>query len=122
MWHGYFLVTDLPPGWTNEQRQQAFGVMRGMGAQSNASPAKINHSRLSLDGTALCVEAEFEDSEIVRAAVVTAIATELGVPESAVEAVLAYTIFVPGGTWQQSRDACHADLIANKAEWEPAEG
>lgn len=118
-WHGYLLITDLPPGWTNEQRQQAFGVARGMGKQSGPSPAKINHSRLSLDGTALIIEAEFTDSEIERDAVVSAIAVELSVPEAAVDAVLDYTIFAEGGTWQESRAACVADLIANSTDWEP---
>lgn len=121
MWHGYLLIESLPPGWTNEQRQQAWGAMRGMGKQDDPSPAKINHSRLRLDDKAMIVEAEFDEAEIAREAVVAMIADALGVQDNAVDAAIAYQIFAEGQTWEDSRQACVAYLTANTIEWDGEE-
>jgi hypothetical protein len=119
-WHGYILITELPPGWTNEQRTTAFNAMRGMGKQADASPAKINHSRARLDDKALLVEAEFDTAEITRAAVVDMIAVALDVNPVAVDAIIEYAVFANGDTWEASRLVAISYLIANAADWEPA--
>lgn len=117
-WHGYLLIESIPPGWTNDQRQQVWVAMRGIGKQANPSPAKINHSRLRLDDKTMIVEAEFEEVEIAREAIVARIADALSVQPNAVNAVIDYQIFAEGGTWEQSRQAAVAYLIANQEDWE----
>ncbi|MHC4302738.1 MAG: hypothetical protein ACYS7Y_36225 [Planctomycetota bacterium] len=83
----YILVSELPPGWTNEQRLALRGGVGQLGAQSTASPnavgqpANVNHSRTSLDGTQILFQAMFEDGEITRANIVATIAEALALPE-----------------------------------------
>lgn len=120
-WHGYILVTNLPPGWTQSEREKAWTALRGMGRQDHPIPAHNNHSRLRLDGKALIVEAEFADSEITRAAVVAMVANALGVQVSAVEVKIEYMVFGELKTdWGSSLVACREFIRNNQAEWEPA--
>jgi hypothetical protein len=118
MWRGYILISNLPPGWTKSERDRAWDAMRCIGKKEHPQPSHVNHSRLSLDGSALLVEAEFAESEITRAAVVATIAAALNVQPSAVEAKITYTVLADGGTWDESNQAAQAYLAANRAEWE----
>jgi len=116
-WHGYLLITSLPAGWTNEQRQVAWQAMRGLGDQSNLQPAKTNHSRLRLDDRAMIVEAEFDESEIIREAIVDMLAIALNVNPMAIDAVIDYQIFAESEAWEQSRQAVVNYLITNAVAW-----
>ncbi len=118
-WRGYLLITELPPGWTNEERQVAFAAVRTMGKQDGPDPCRINHSRLSLDGRAMLVEAEFAEGEITREAVVDLIAAALGVNREAVDARIDYLVFAGfGSSWSESHDQVLAYLASNLADWE----
>ena len=118
-WHGYILVTELPPGWTNEQRLEIHNAMGALGKQSGANPAEINHSRVSLNGREMFFEALFADAEITHEAVITTIAAALGLPYAAVNAILEYEIAGgEGATREQSRVSILAHMTANLANWE----
>lgn len=117
-WHGYILISHIPPGWTVEQRDQAWGVMRGLGSQSNSNPAKINHSRLSLDNDALIIEAEFSETEITVNAVANAIGAALGINPAAAKNATEYTVFAEGESWENSREAAALYIAANYADWD----
>ena len=120
-WHGYILISNLPPGWTNEQRHAAWNGMRRIGRQSSPISAWINHTRESLDGRELLVEAEFEEMEITREAIVAVIANEAGIAEAAVDAIIDYEVFAEGGTWDESQQAAEAYIDADRAAWEDIE-
>ncbi|KKK59983.1 hypothetical protein LCGC14_3028890, partial [marine sediment metagenome] len=81
----------------------------------------INHTRESLDGRELLVEAEFEEMEITREAIVAVIANEAGIAEAAVDAIIDYEVFAEGGTWDESQQAAEAYIDADRAAWEDIE-
>jgi len=116
--HLYILIGELPPGWTSSQRQKAWDALRRLGKQSDVQPCRVNHSRLSLDGRAIILEAEFAEDEISRDAIVATLSTALGVQPSAMDAKIDYRVF--GGldaSWGESLEQCRAYLAANRAEW-----
>jgi len=118
-WHGYVLVSGLPPGWTHEQREIAWQALKRLGAQTAKSPAQINHIWQRLDGKALIMEALFDATEITRNCLVDTVAMALNVNPTAVNQRLEYTVFAPGGTWKQSRLAAQAYLFDHQDDWEP---
>jgi len=117
--HIYIHVKNLPPGWTNDQRNTAWDAMRATGKQSGTQPAEVTHTRVSLDNAEIILESLFEDDEITREAVVATMAAALGVQPNAVDAIIEYQVL--GGedaTWDESRRATLTFLAANKTDWE----
>ena len=122
-WRGYFLVSELPPGWTNEQRLAAQGAVHGIGRQSDPLPQNINTMIVSLDGKKAIYEGLYTDSEITFDAICQVIADALSLPLAAVKARAKITYFGGlGSTWEQSQEAVVSFLVANHLEWgeEPA--
>ena len=113
----YVLIENLPPGWTNEERLTAWATLRKTGRQQHPKPSHINHSRLSLDGKKILMEADFEDSELTRDYIVNVIAVALKVNPTAVDARIKVVVF-PGNTWYERGDAARQYLAANSAAWE----
>ena len=122
MFRGYLLIESLPPGFTATERRQAWDATHSIGRQDTPDPNRNNHTRLRLDDLAQIVEAEFEDSEITRTAVVAVIAQAVGLPEEAIDATLDYTIFAQSGEWEQSRLACVGFIAANVDAWDAPDG
>jgi hypothetical protein len=97
----YIAVTELPPGWTNEQRLAIRGAVGALGPQSTSSPraggqpANVTHSRACTDGTKILFRAMFDDAEITRANIVATIAAALGLTEVAVDAKIDYSVLGP---------------------------
>ncbi len=118
MFRGYLLIESLPPGFTATDRRKAWDALHSIGRQDTPDPHRNNHTRLRLDDLAQIVEAEFEDSEITRAAIVAVIAQFVGLPEDAIDVTLDYTIFEEGQEWEQSRQACIGFLGDNEVDWE----
>ena len=116
-WHGYILVT-VPPGFTATNRRAAYDALTMIGKQHDPSPAKINHRRESLNGSQIIIEAEFEEDEITREAIVDLVASATGLPRPPINATMQYQIFAEGNAWMDSGDACRAFLIANHDDWE----
>jgi len=116
-WHGYILVT-VPPGFTATDRRAAYDALSLIGRLSDPSPAKINHRRESLNGSQIIIEAEFDEAEITRDAIVDLVASATGLPRPPIDVTLNYQIFAEGETWMDSGDACRAFLAANKDDWE----
>ena len=116
------LIESLPPGFTATERRQAWDALHSIGKQDTPDPNRNNHTRLRLDDLAQIVEAEFEDSEITRTAIVAVIAEGVGLPEDAIDATLDYTIFAEALEWEQSRLACLGFLFANADAWEEPQG
>ena len=116
-WHGYILVT-VPPGFTATDRRVAYDALATIGKQHDSSPAKINHQRESLNGSQIIIEAEFDDAEIERDAIVDLVASATGLPRPPINATMGYQIFAEGEAWMDSGDACRAFLVANRDEWE----
>lgn len=116
-WHGYILV-EVPPGFTATDRRAAYDALSLIGRQSDPSPAKINHRRESLNGSQIIIEAEFDEGEITRDAIVDLVASATGLPRPPIDVTLNYQIFAEGETWMDSGDACRAFLAANKDDWE----
>lgn len=70
----------------------------------------------------MIIEAEFEAAEVERPAIVAALAAELGVNATAVNARATITLMGGAGcTWAESHAAMLAYLAANAAQWEAAE-
>lgn len=118
-WHGYFLVTDFPPGWSNQELIDAKTSLHGIGKQDDPQPAKINHTRERLDGLAIIIEAEFEDDEITRDAIIQTIAEALNKPPGPIDAILHYELFAEGQPWNESGNAARQFLKDNQSDWEP---
>lgn len=116
-WHGYILVT-VPPGFTATNRRAAYDALATIGKQHDPSPAKINHSRESLNGSQIIFEAEFDEDEITRDAVVDLVAEATGLPRPPIDATMGYQIFAEGEEWMESGDACRAFLADNRDDWE----
>ncbi len=105
------LISELAPGWNDPERLQLRAGVGALGAQSDAQPANINHSRVSLDNTQMIFQALFEDEEITRDNIVATIAVALVLPEAAVNAKIDYMVFDP---WPAVRDY----IATNTAEWD----
>lgn len=118
MFRGYLLIEGLPPGFTATDRRQAWDALHRIGKQDTPDPHRNNHIRLRPDSLAQIVEAEFDDSEITRSAIVAVIAQAVGLPEAAINATLDYTIFAEGQEWEQSRLDCLVFLKTNQAAWD----
>lgn len=116
-WHGYILI-EVPPGFTATNRRAAYDVLASIGRQSDPSPAKINHRRESLNGSQIIIEAEFDESEITRDAIVDLVASATGLPRPPIDATMNYQIFAEGEEWMDSGDACRAFLAANRDDWD----
>ena len=116
-WHGYILI-EVPPGFTATDRRAAYDALATIGKQHDPSPAKINHRRESLDGSQIIIEAEFDEYEITRDAIVDLVASATGLPRPPIDVAMNYQIFAEGESWMDSGDACRAFLAANKDDWE----
>ncbi|NIN36643.1 MAG: hypothetical protein GTO60_16730 [Gammaproteobacteria bacterium] len=118
-WNGYILISEVPPGWTVEQRQNAYRAMREQGNQDNRQPNLKTHGRPNLAGTAWIVEGVFTDAEQVRSYWVQTIADELGVTYAAVDAKL-QVVFCGGMgcSWDDSHEDVLQYLDDNKSEWD----
>jgi len=112
-WHGYLLIDELPPGWTNEQRLTVRNSMHGLGLQAGTQPPLINHYVVSPDNVSMIFEALFTDAEITDDAVFAMLAIALSLPEAAVRAVVTYSIFAEDGTWEESKALAQAYIIDN---------
>jgi hypothetical protein len=118
-WHGYVLVSGIPPGWTNEQRLAAFAALHGLGAQDDPQPAKNNHYRISLDQTEIIYEAEFDEAEITFDNICQVIADILSLPVAAIKAVVEVGWFGDiGSAWETSRAAARNYIIENNENWD----
>ena len=84
-------------------------------------PATMYHSRESNNGGQIIMEAEFDEAEITRDAVVDLVASAVGLPRPPINATMDYQIFAEGDSWDESRLACVAYLKANKSDWETEE-
>ena len=81
-------------------------------------PAIMNHSRESLNGSQIIFEAEFDEDEITRDAIVDIVAEATGLPRPPIDATMDYEIFAEGEEWMDSGDACRAYLADNRDDWE----
>ena len=115
-WNGYYLISEVPPGWTIDQRQKAHAALDAIGLQVGEAHI-ITHSRQNNANTAWIQEGVFTPEELERDYIVAAIAEALEVNPIAVEAKIEYTIFVEGGTWDESRQAAEAYVAAYPGEW-----
>lgn len=120
-WHGYTLQNNLPPGLTDPQQHQAWQAVLAIGLHTQPMPHNNTHARLQLDAGGLILEALFEPHELHRPYLVQLIATAIGLPYDPIDALLTYAVFAPGGTWQQSRQACLAYIRAHRPHWEAPE-
>ncbi len=81
-------------------------------------PHNNTHGRERLDFDGYINEAVFEPAELERDHVVQTIADELGLPIEPIDTLLIYQVFAPGGSWEESRQACLAYISANYDDWE----
>lgn len=123
------------------QRDTLIAALKALGPASDPQPARLNHWRIRLDGEAVIFEALFNTDNISVQAFKNRLANIFSVDPDTVDDATQQTAYGPavtfsrggtdylrfllfggaGATWQESGDACRAYLIANAAEWEPAE-
>lgn len=118
-WHGRILVTELPPGWTNEDRTIAAAALKGIGTQSAVQPCHVTHSRISTNGREIELESLWSEGEITREAVVAVIAEALNVNPTAVNAKIEYEVLGgEGATLAESNAAMRTHMAADPANWD----
>ena len=81
-------------------------------------PAIMYHSRESLNGGQIIMEAEFDEADITRDAIVGLVAFATGLPRPPIDATMEYQIFAEGESREESRQATVNYLIANINDWE----
>jgi hypothetical protein len=118
-WHGYVLQNGLPGGLTDVKKHGAWDAVRKIGIHKSPMPHRNTHGRMQLDFNGYINEAVFEPYELERDYVVEQVADEINVSKQAVENKLIYIVFAPGGTWDESRIACHKYMKEHYKDWEP---
>lgn len=117
--HLYLLISDVPPGWSREDRDIAYAALGTKGRQAHHNPARLTHSRKSLNGSKIIVEGDFSADELTRESVVATMAQALQVNPVAVNAKVAYQVLGgAGASYEQSHAAALAYLADHAAEWE----
>jgi hypothetical protein len=109
-WRGYILII-LPPDTLPEARDASWGALAEIGSQDYPQPNRCNHGRLSVDGSMLLLEGEFDAAEVAPAALTARCA-------------LGATAEVLGGagcSYEQSHEAALVYLAEHVAEWEEGE-
>lgn len=120
-WHGYYTVSEIPPGWSIQERHNAEKALRGI-ARQNPSPTHLRtHTRANLDNTAWEMEGMYTEEELEFDYIVDMIATELDVNPVAVYNKIELRIHAEGGTWEESRVAAIKYKHDNYDEWERVE-
>lgn len=126
MWHGYFLASK-PTTITVDEWLKIKGVFHTLGAEDDSKlPARRLQWRESLDGSAVIVEAVFDEARIDVASTTKLIAEIRGaisnrLTGSAIRTAFASKVSFFGGVgadWEKSRDACAEYLAANRDAWE----
>lgn len=120
-WHGYVLMQlagGLTNGLTDDQMLRVRQAWEVFAPRSGDWPPYLLQYRFNLAKTAAIVEARFYALPS-KAQVVAEIAARLGVTTTVVSNNLTITVFGGvGSTWEQSRTAAAAYLLANRAAWE----
>ncbi len=123
---------------TTPQRVALIAALRGLGKQADPQPSHINHWRPRLDGLAVIVEAEFDDSELTLSALKQWMANVFGIAPANIgnaNTTNAYDLLIvlsyqgvdrlrlllfggAGAGYAQSHDAVLSYLAANSTAWE----
>ena len=132
----YDALATLGPPWESEKYDTTMPIVYEFDEEGNIigqtggdpitltryfhhnQPAIMYHSRESLNGGQIIMEAEFDETDITRDAVVDLVAFAVGLPRPPIDATMEYRVFAEGESWNESRLACMAFLKANQSEWE----
>jgi hypothetical protein len=135
----YDALATLGPPWMSREELRYTPIVREYDEEGNlisetggdpymetvyfhhTQPAIMYHSRVSISGGQIIMEAEFDEAEITRDAVVDLVAAAVGLPRPPIDATMKYQIFAEGESWDVSRLACVAYLKANISDWETEE-
>ncbi len=102
-WHGYIHYQEIGDG-LGGNRSLARAFARSMGRQRTRRAHHNNHFTRNGDGTELIVEAQYDNSELTRAAIYGGLARALGTTQANVQTLVSATVL--GGrsaTWEESR-------------------
>lgn len=109
----YILISEIPPGLTQEERENGFDGLRGMGMQNSVYPNENNHSIVSLDGSQILLEANFSVEELEESAVVDVLANASGIPPGLMSGKITYRVFADA-------EECRNWKNQNLGDWEEA--
>lgn len=117
----YYILVELPPGFSATNRREAYGAtLKNVGLHNEPHPNRNTHGRPSLNNAKFIYEGIFTDAEVDFDAYAEMIAEEVGLPVEPIKATMKLTYFAPDEEWEPSRQACIAYMKANSAEWEEA--
>lgn len=125
-WHGYARI-ELNPTFADALDDPARDKIRvalkrlitqTLKDMREFPPYHLGTPRWRLDHRAVILEGNWDSG--AKADFVREIAAELGRTQAQVNAAITITRFAPGGTWNESREACAAYIEANTAEWNKA--
>lgn len=117
-WHGYYTLSEIPPGWSQQERHNAEKALRGI-ARQNASPTHLRtHGRANLANNAWEMEGMYTEEQLTFDYIVDMVAIELNVNPVAVANKVVLKIHAEGGTWEESRVAASQYKRDNYEEWE----
>ena len=134
-WHGYLAIEDID--LTDEQRASILAAFRALGPGNDPQPARLLHSRTSLDGSKAIFSANFNEDNLTVAKVKSFLADAVGVDPGIIDDTTQQTARGPlvtysvaavdkirflvfesvGSTWEASRLQVLAYLKANAIEW-----
>ncbi len=126
MWHGYFLASK-PTAITADEWATLKILFHTIGADDASQlPARRLQWRESLDGSAVIIEAVFDETRLSVADTThlcKEISTAIGARLSASQVRTAFASKVSffggvGADWDESREACAAYLVTNRTTWE----
>lgn len=123
-WHGYArieIVAAFADALDDPARDKIRLALRRLITQTLKAgrefpPFHLGTPRWRLDRRAVILEGNWDSG--AKADFVREMAAELGRTQTAINNALTMTRFAPGGSWDESRAACEAYLVANRATWE----
>lgn len=123
-WHGYVRLEITPAvadALTEADRGKIRVAVRRLITQTlkdskEFPPFALGHPRWRPDKRAVILEGNWDTG--AKADFVRELAAELGRTQTAINNALTMTRFAPGGSWDESRAACEAYLVANATAWE----
>lgn len=136
LWPGYIAAEDV--ALTAPQRAAIVAAFKTLGPANDPQPARLNHWRVSLDGSKVIFEAAFKESALTVASVKQFLADAVGVDPGVIDHEITQTARGPlvvysvagtdrmrflafagiGSTWDESRQQVLLYLANNPEEWE----
>lgn len=112
----FYFVWQIAININALQKSKLRQSLHVFGRQNDPQPYRITHGRVRLDGQAMLMVLTVTGTP-TKADFISAVATEIGMSNAALNATSTFTLMVGGDVWQRAQSA-RDYVIANAVEWE----